>query len=464
MSDLHELNAAMTLPECLNHTFSCSCGRTHTAALKAAIVEKDAIGKLPELLKSRGWKNVYLVCDSVTKKIAGDKARELLEVAGMDVCFHVVNHLAYDEGTLGEILIHIKEDRDVVIGVGTGSINDMCRYFSFKMGLPYGIIATAAPMDGFASSISALTVDNLKTTFEVRTPEFIIGDTEILKNAPYSLISAGLGDLMGKFTCLCDWKLSKLINDEYYCETIVEMVDHCVRGVLENADKVKDRNPQVIGDIMEGLVFTGVAMSMIGNSRPASGCEHHISHYFETIFEQKGEKPAPHGHQVGVGTILILRLTERLRKLPQVDFERAREAAKAYDFDKWCKKIEEAYGPAAPGVIEMEKKSQKNETTGRLNRIDKMEESWQTILELLNELPTSREIIHRMSELGAPCFPFQIGVNREMLRNTLLYCKEIRARYTILQMLWDLDLLEELTDQVVEEIDGILDSGAYGNP
>ena len=93
-----------------------------------------------------------------------------------------------------------------------------------------------------------------------------------------------------------------------------------------------------------------------------------------------------------------------------------------------------------------------------------MEESWQTILELLNERPTSREIIHRMSELGAPCFPFQIGVNREMLRNTLLYCKEIRARYTILQMLWDLDLLEELTDQVVEEIDGILDSGAYGNP
>ena len=267
---MQKLNSAMTLPQCLNRTFSCSCGHTHTAALKAAIIERGALRKLPGWLKENGYKKAYVVCDNVTVDVAGKKTRDFLEAAGIDVHLHVLSHLVYDEATLGELLINESADCEIVIGVGTGSINDMCRYFSYKLALPYCKVATAAPMDGFASSISALTVNNLKTTFEVRTPQLIIGDTEILKEAPYAMTSAGLGDLIGKFTCLCDWKLSHLINNEYYCETIVDMVSGCASCVLDNAEKVKERDPEVIGNIMEGLVFTGVAMSMVGNSRPAS--------------------------------------------------------------------------------------------------------------------------------------------------------------------------------------------------
>jgi len=420
--------------------------------LEAALIGKQVLEKLPKWLLENGYRKIYLVCDNVTLKIAGNRVKELLEASGIQVHLHVISHLVYDEATLGEILINDEGDCDAVIGVGTGSINDMCRYFSFKLGLPYCIVATAAPMDGFASSISALTVNNLKTTFQVRTPKLIVGDTDILKGAPYSMISAGLGDLIGKFTCLCDWKLAKVITGEYYCETIVDMVEDCVACVLDNAGDVKNRDPEVMGDIMEGLVFAGVAMSMVGNSRPASGCEHHISHYWETIFEQQGRRPAPHGHQVGVGTILILKLVEALRSIEHVDFERARRAAEQYDFDKWCEQIRAAYGPAAQGVIEMEETAQKNETSGRLKRIDRMEESWEEIRRLLEGLPSSERVIALMKELEAPYYPQQIGVDKELLKNTLLYCKEIRARYTILQMLWDLDLLDELSDLIVKEV------------
>ena len=449
--EMKELKRDLTLSQCLNQTFCCSCGQTHVASLKAAFIEKNALDKLPDWLKENGYHMVYLICDNVTVDIAGENICGLLRKAGIGVHLHVINHLSYDEATLGELLINEKSDCDVVIGVGTGSINDMCRYFSFKLELPYCIVATAAPMDGFASSISALSVNNLKTTFEVKAPQLLIGDTEILKKAPFSMISAGLGDLIGKFTCLCDWKLSRLINGEYYCEVIAGMVADCVGKVLENAGKVKERDPKVIGEIMKGLVFTGVAMSMTGNSRPASGCEHHISHYWETIFEQRGVRPVPHGHQVGVGTILILRLTEYLRQIEMIDFSRARRRAKEYSFEKWEQEIKKVYGPAAQGVIEMELQSGKNDTAGRLARIERMEEHWEDILSILQELPSSYAVKELMSELQAPCSPSAIGIDRPLLKDTLLYCKEIRARYTILQMLWDLDLLEELTECIVKE-------------
>jgi glycerol-1-phosphate dehydrogenase [NAD(P)+] len=306
-------------------------------------------------------------------------------------------------------------------------------------------------MDGFASSLAVLNINNLKTSIEAQTPTAIIGDTEILKGAPYRMIAAGLGDLLGKSTCLCDWKLAKVINGEHYCDKIVELVEKCVDDVLQVADKAKDRDPKVLGDIMEGLVLTGVAMSLYGNSRPASGCEHHMSHYWEMMFEQAGKRPVPHGTQVGVGTVLILKLVEALRKTG-IDFDAARAAAKAYDQAAWEEKIRMAYGPAAQGVIDMEAKAKKNETNARLERIDSMEKNWAEISALLEALPASETVMDLLKSLDASYLPDQIEVDEEMLRNTFLYCKEVRARYTILQMIWDLGLLDTLSEQVMKEL------------
>lgn len=376
---------------------------------------------------------------------------EILRGAGVKAGLHQLIHTKFDEATLGELLINCPADCDIAVAVGAGSINDMTRYFSFKLGIPFMTVATAAPMDGFASSIAALQVNRLKTTFEAQTPAAILGDTEILKRAPYPMIAAGLGDLLGKSTCLCDWKLARLINGEHYCHRIVELVETCVQDTLRNAGRVGERDPEVLGGILEGLVLTGVAMSLYGNSRPASGCEHHMSHYWEMIFEQQQRRPAPHGTQVGVGTILVLKLTEALRRT-RVDFGAARAAAQAYDPAAWEREIHAAYGPAARGVIRMELDAQKNETQGRLRRIGVMEEHWGEILSLLEALPASETVAALLRSLRSPYLPEEIGVDEALLRNTFLYCKEVRARYTILQMLWDLGVLEELSKQVIQEL------------
>ena len=439
------------LNDYLNRTFTCPCGKTHSAPLKYVSVRKDALSDLPKFVKELGFHSLYLVSDHITYGIAGQKCMDILAQAGIRAEIIQLTHLEFDEATLGELVIHMPQDCDLVVAVGTGTINDMTRYFSFKLGRPFFTVATAAPMDGFASSIAAIHVNHLKTTFQAQTPLAVIGDTEILKNAPYPMIAAGLGDLLGKCTCLCDWRLSHIITGEHQCERIMELVEKCVQNLLPVAGRAKERDPKVLGDIMEGLVLTGVAMSLYGNSRPASGCEHHMSHYWETILEQRGQRPAPHGAQVGVGTVLVLKAVELLLER-KVDFDAARRAAEVYDPVKWREEIQRAYGPAAPGVIEMEEEAGKNASAGRLARIDTMERRWSEISALLRTLPTSDYVADLLSGLGAPCRPEGIGIDRKLLKDTFLYCKEIRARYTILQMIWDLDLLDSISDQVIEEM------------
>lgn len=444
----------MELKAYLDQRFTCDCGKEHYAALRAVRVGKNALGDLPNLVKEMGYKSLYLISDPITYGIAGEKCVKILEDAGVKHNIIQLSHLGFDEATLGELTINMPMDCDLMVAVGTGTINDMTRYFSFKMNRPFFTVATAAPMDGFASSIAAIQVNHLKTTFDARTPTAIIGDTEILKGAPYRMIAAGLGDLLGKFTCLCDWKLAKVIIDEHYCENIVKLVEDCVQNVLANADKVTQRDPETLGDIMEGLVLAGVAMSLYGNSRPASGCEHHMSHYWEMVFEQAGKRPVPHGTQVGVGTVLILKLVEKLRKA-DVNFDAARVAAKSYDQADWEDAIHAAYGPAADGVIALEDKAKKNETKARLVRIDTIETHWDEIVTLLAGLPSSEEIMGILRTLNSPCLPSEIGVDDELLKQTFLYCKEVRARYTILQMVWDMGLLDILSDEVIAELKGI---------
>lgn len=435
----------------LGKPFKCSCGRTHSTGLEGCTVGAGVLTSLVDYVEKYGFKKVYVACDEITYGIAGEKVMNILHDANIDAKAHVFTGGRFipNEESLGKLMIDTPRDLDLVVAVGTGSINDMCRFFSYQMNVPYAIVATAAPMDGFASSGAALMVDNIKQTIPAQTPLFIIGDTDILCGAPARMISAGLGDLLGKFTCLNDWRVSKIVNDEYYCDTVVNLVKDCIENVLKNADKAASRDPKVIGDIMEGLVLTGVAMSFVGNSRPAAGCEHHLNHYWEAIEIQNGQIPVLHGIEVGLAEVVILKMTEFLRE-SRPDFDAAREKAKQYDQAAWEEKMKEVYGTASDAIIELEHESKKNDPEGRLKRIDKIEENWDEIVKLMNDyMPSAERMIEILKSLDAPYFPSQVGFSDEMLYNALVYGKENRARYTLLSMMGDLGVLEDLAKKVV---------------
>jgi glycerol-1-phosphate dehydrogenase [NAD(P)+] len=443
----------MTLPDYLGKVFDCDCGRRHYTRLEAAEIKSEAVQMLPDYLEKFEYHSIYVVCDAITYEIAGKEIIEMLKKADFSVGEHIFRRKALipDEEALGEMMITLDPQYEVMVAVGTGSINDLVRFLSYRTGRPFITVATAPPMDGFASSVAALMTGNFKTTYETHSPKLIIGDTSILKNAPFSMITAGLGDILGKFTCLCDWKLSNIINKEYYCPVMTGMVDSCIQKVYQNAGAVKERDEAVIGQIMEALVLTGVAMSFAGNSRPAAGCEHHLSHYWEMLFIQQKLPPVLHGTKVGIGTVIILKIAQLLRET-SVDFEAARQHAVAYRHETWEKEIREVYHEASDGIIQLEEEARKNSPERVLKRIDAAETHWEEIRSLLKELPDPESIKALLGHLEAPFYPSQKGITDKMLWDGIVYGKETRNRYTLLQLVWDLGMAEEIADKVVEYV------------
>ena len=436
----------------LDRELVCSCGRTHYVPIRGVEIGPGVLDTLPDYVRRFGYQKPFLLCDPITWRIAGERCEALLRGAGIDCASHVLEHLGFDEATLGEIVLRIPRDADLMIGVGTGSITDMTRFSSFKLGLPCFTVATGAPMDGFAASIGILNVNGLKLTLPAHNTELILGDTDILRTAPYRMTVAGFGDLIGKLSCLNDWELGRIVNGEHYCPAIVELVRSCVADILEKAPRIRERDPEVLGDVMRGLVLSGAAISLYGDSRPASGAEHHMSHYWEVVNEQRGSEGAMHGEQVAVGTVLVLMLAEELLSLGTPDFEAARAAARAFDEAAWEREIRRAYGTAAGEVIALERSAQKNALPGRLRRIDSMQAQWDAIRAQISTLPAAEKLIALLREIGCPCTPQEIGVDASVLRDTFLYAKETRARYTLFQLVADLGLAGTLADRVIARV------------
>lgn len=440
------------LSDLLNQTIVCDCGKEHSSKVQHVVIEEKAIKRVPELMSAHGYRKAFIICDANTWEAAGQEVEETVKAAGLGAvsCVLESRELVPDEYAVGYLMMNFDPSCDMVIGVGTGVLNDTSKFFSKQLGREYFIVATAPSMDGFASTGAALISSNLKTTYEAHVPQAIIGPVEILAQAPMEMISAGLADIMGKYTCLIDWNMARIVNGEYYCEWLEKLVRSSIKKVMDNAPHVKDRDHTAIANIMEALVVTGIAMEYAGNSRPASGAEHHLSHYWEMQFLFEGRKAVLHGTKVGIGTIAITYAYNKLKDM-NIDFAAAKANVADYDFDAWCEYMKKAYGVSADSVIKLEKKVQKNGAEGRLRRINAVEEHWAEMRALIAELiPTVAQMEETLGGLGGAIRPAQVGIPQEMFYNSVCTAKEVRDRYTILQMLWDLGLIEDFAKEMTE--------------
>ena len=440
------------LTDYLNTDIECSCGRVHRLDMACIEISPGACARLPAICAGLGYGNVLLVCDRNTWRAAGQAAHDALRAAGARCAAHIFRSeaLVPDERACGELMAAVTPGTDAIVAVGSGTLNDLCKYVSFKLGLPYIVYAAAPSMDGFASVGAALILDGLKTTIDTRPPIAIVADLDVLCAAPLPMISAGLADILGKYTCLIDWKLSHLVTGEYYCAEIAAMVETSLRKVVENAPRIAARDPRAIENVMHALVLTGIAMGFVGNSRPASGSEHHISHFWEMQFLFAGKPPVLHGTKVGIGAVAITRLYRLLRDM-KIDFDRAAARMERFDRAVWEQEIRRVYEGAADGVIALEDRTGKNGREAHAARIAAMRAHWPEILAILDEcLPRQQELESLLLSLDAPINPEQVGVNRRSLIDSILYAKEVRNRYTLLQLLWDLDLAEPMAQSLAD--------------
>ncbi len=433
----------MNLNELLCRDIPCSCGQTHRANVEAVYIESGAIARLPGELQKRGYARPLLVCDENTLPAAGRRAQAALSQAGC--AYRTFTYpqadLAADDAAQAQLFEQVL-DADVLVAVGAGTLGDLCKFVSFRRGLPCFTVATAPSMDGFASTVAAMITGSMKVTYETHTPQVILADVDVLKAAPMEMIAAGVGDILGKYTCLCDWQIAHVVTGEAYCDKIAGMIRDCIRRVVAGLPALPGRGPEAVRDLCEALVLSGVAMAYAGNSRPASGSEHHLSHFFELRFLQQGRPPVLHGIKVGVGTVIVLRAYERLRDA-RPDFEGARRAAAAFDEEAWQARMRAAYGAGAKDVLELEARSHKNAPANVIERLLALENRWPEVEALIAALPTPAEVHAQLSAVGAPSEPAQLGIDGDLLAEGILCAKELRVRYGLWQMLFDLGMLDE---------------------
>lgn len=439
----------------LGREFQCDCGKKHMAEIDEVVVESNAIDKLPALIKKYGYRKVFIVADSNTHEVAGHKIEAVLSEAEISYNKHVFNpkgDLVPDEAALGRLFIEIEKQTDLILGIGSGTINDLCRFLSNRLEIPYFIAATAPSMDGYASTVSPLIVNNLKVTYSAVSPKAIIADVDIIKNAPMPMILAGLGDMLGKYTSLCDWKLGKIVNREYFCETIEGMMLNSLEKCTANVEGIKKREDIAIKNLMEGLVLSGIAMSFAGNSRPASGSEHHMSHFWEMMFLLQGKPAVLHGIKVGITATASAKLYHTIIN-EKVDFSKALEVAKGFDKEAWIKYIEKVYKEAAEDIVKQINVDtpQSYVLESKIRRIQSIRDNWGEIIYTVKQCVPEADILRGMlKDCGAPVKPDDIAVDENMVLESIRTAKDLRPRYTILQLAEDLDMLENLTFKIKE--------------
>ena len=423
---------------------TCSCGKIHSHSIKEILIGSGVINQLPSLLAD--YKKAFILCDINTIEAAGNKICNILDNAGVLYTCYVINEKTPEpyERSVGSVIMHYDTTCDVIISVGSGVLNDIGKILANVTNNPYIIVATAPSMDGYASKTSSMTRDGLKISLPSKNADYIIGDSDILCKAPIKMLASGLGDMIAKYVSICEWKLSNIITGEYYCDEIAQLVKGSLKKCVDNADGLMNREPQAVLAVFEGLVICGAAMTYAGLSRPASGCEHYLSHIWDMRSVEFNTNVDFHGVQCAIGTLIISRLYEQLKGYTP-DKIKAMNYANSFDVDKWYDVLKEFLGSGADSMIELDKKEQKYNIKAHEERLDIIISNWNTILKIIDEeIPSSNDIFKLLKKLNLPVTTEEIGIPSELVPLTFKTSKDIRDKYVLSRLAWDLGIIDEL--------------------
>ena len=292
---------------------TCSCGKDHGLETQLVVVEAGCLRESENYLEQCGLfgfrtviydQNTYLACEGVHPK--GDQ-EIVLDPDGLHA----------NEVGVAEVMDRLDDRAEVLVAVGSGTVHDITRYCAYLKGIPFVSCPTAASVDGFCSSVAAMTWEGAKKTLTAVAPVLVLADVGVIAKAPLFLARSGFGDMIGKYIALADWRIAHILTGEFYCPRIAKIMEQAAQAVLDSVDGISNGEDGAYETLIYGLLLSGIAMQMMGNSRPASGGEHHISHCIEMAPDGLGiSSDALHGEKVGVGTLLAAAEYHRLAQLP----------------------------------------------------------------------------------------------------------------------------------------------------
>jgi glycerol-1-phosphate dehydrogenase [NAD(P)+] len=427
----------------LNTTFDCECGRNHKVPIKSIIYAEDALERLPEVLGSlAGGRSVVLVADKRTWAIGGEHAKEVLEKTGWSVSDIIVPDTDKDGPVCDDTTHTWLNDRmpptDIALAVGSGVINDLTKWSAFDKDIPYAVFATAATMNGYTAANVAPTIKGIKSLIRARAPLAVLTIPSIIIEAPFELTAAGLGDTIAKPISTADWIFNSLFCGESFCSYCSQIINSLEPYYFEHPDDMSNRKPAAIEALFNALLYSGIAMTIIGTSAPASGGEHLLSHTLDMMSSIDGVEHDLHGRQVGLGTIFASVIYEHVLKIEK-------PACHPYPDDIDSK----FWGPLAENV--------RREYQQKMPMLQKIREkladskTWnEFIATTRQQVRSPAQIKNCLKTAGAAHTFDDIGCSRERLLEAALHMHQMRKRPTIIDLAWILGILPEAAEGIID--------------
>lgn len=404
----------------------CGCGKNHHIEVKGILIEEGAVEKLEEAM-SDGFLKEYisplLICDTNTCKVTEEIMEDIYDRC--QVLVLDAEGLHADQHAIEVVENNMEEDIDLILAVGTGTIHDISRYVAFQYKIPFISVPTAASVDGFVSTVAAMTWNGLKKTVPAAPPIAVYADSNIFAAAPRRLNASGVSDLFGKYICLADWKIAHMLTDEYICDEIIELEEKALRTVRSCLDDIAQGDRESCEKLMYALILSGLAMQMVGNSRPASCAEHHLSHLWE-MEVINGPLDALHGEKVSIGTLIVLREYNRIARA--IREGRCRVLSEREDDTEL---LEKTFGKKhlLEGIIE-------ENTPDPLEEVSpaRLEPCLSEIADIIEELPREEELVHAMDKAGCKQSVYEIGLTEEIISQSLKLAPYVRRRLSFLRV------------------------------
>lgn len=402
-----------------------------------------------------GDQPAVVVADENTFTVAGEQVRRELEAAGramVDPYVFPGHPTLYAEyGNVSKLRDSLRDHHAIPVAVGSGTLNDLVKRASHECERGYMAVATAASMDGYAAFGASITRQGYKQTMTCPAPRAVVADLDVLASAPARMTASGYGDLLGKVTAGADWLLADELEVEKIDARIWSLVQDSLRQAIGRPAELHAGDRHAMEQLIEGLVMSGLAMQAHQSSRPASGAEHQFSHLWE--MEGLGlhrEPPLSHGFKVGVGSIAIAALYERIltRDLGNLDIPSLRR--------DWptAARLEQAVRSehTTPGLDEAavaESLAKHPDADALEQRLTLLAERWPTLRERLEAqlLPADR-LREMLLAAGCPTDPSEIGLEPRALEATYSRSRMIRRRYTVLDLAAETGILGTCVEEL----------------
>lgn len=396
----------------------CACGHSHSMTTEFCVIESGCLAKISEYLHhfNLTGRCAAIYDENTYAATAGLHPRVDHEIVLPAKNLHADNH------GVALAKAQLTEKYDFLLAIGAGTVHDITRYCAHEQGIPFVSCPTAASVDGFCSSVAAMTWDGFKKTFTAVAPKLVVADTEIIANAPIRLAKSGFGDMAGKFVALADWKVGHLLTGEHFCQKIYDITYQATQAVLDSAQGILTGDLTAYEQLAYGLLMSGIAMQLLGTSRCASGAEHHISHLIE--MEPPGigiHSDALHGEKVGVGTLLASKTYHALQDetLPWHDYAPAHR-----DY------IHAMFGEKLTDSILIENKT---DSAAGIT-CEMLSANFHAICAVIAQIPSYDSLVTLYKELGVKSTLSEIGIPAEMVPILLEYSPLVRNRLTLMRL------------------------------